>query len=432
VDVTAARRIIREQAEAVRALLGPLLADVGHQALAIADTTLTPRGWWWAPRDVLREAWRLMSALDGRWFHLTGGLHGVPDSRLCRLTAFDTHFRDDSSTITPARHHVQEVRKRLILPAEELIEGHGIPDRVITAPDDLHPPRHGHLKEGMLARLVAEDLAARIGAGRALEASLTRWEQIWPAAPDWVDDVNEVLAGLEPEVRISSGVFFGLIACESALVPGAVYLCRAYLVLALAYLEEVQERMPDYAQASGQAAPEPAVSVTVSGGTFYGGRFASPITNIDSVIAGALRDGGPNTADALTPSSRQYCHSTGWTTNNAGTSSMASGLSRRPPRIPRKSRTAQQSGPFLPRSRSRHWPTGNSARPWTPGVGPAPAGCCGAYVAHGSGTRITPRAVSALGTISIQVALGSIPGQKSRLPIARLPWLSQLPGSARE
>lgn len=204
VDVTAARRIICEQDEAVRGLLGPLLADVGHQALAIA-------------------------------------------------------FRDDSPTSTPARHHVHEVRKRLIWQAEELIEGHGLPDRVITAPDDLHPPRNGHLKEAMLARLVAEDLAAGIDAGRALEASLTRREQISPAAPDWVDDVNEVLAGLEPEVRISSDVFFGLGACKSPLVPavGAVALCRAYLVLALAYLEEVQERMPDYAEASGQAAPEP-------------------------------------------------------------------------------------------------------------------------------------------------------------------------------
>lgn len=56
----------------------------------------------------------------------------------------------------------------------------------------------------MLARLVTEDLAAGIRAGRALETSVTRREQICPAAPDWVDHMNEVLAGLEPEVRISS------------------------------------------------------------------------------------------------------------------------------------------------------------------------------------------------------------------------------------
>jgi hypothetical protein len=302
VDVTAARRIIREQDEAVRALLGPLLADVGHQALAIADTTLTPQGWWWSAQDVLGEAWRLMSALDGRWSELTRGLSGVPESRLCRLTAIDTYFGDDSSATAPARRHVHEVRKRLIWQAETLIEDAWIPDRVITAPDDSRPPRHGHLKEGMLARLVAEDLAAGISAGRALVASVTRREQICPAARDWVDHMNEVLVGLEPEIRISSDVFFGLGACQSPLVPdaGAVALCRAYLVLALAYLEEVQERMPDYAQASGQAAPEPAVSLTFSGGTFYGGQFAAQITNIDSVIAGALRDGGPDTADALT------------------------------------------------------------------------------------------------------------------------------------
>lgn len=108
-DVTAARRIIREQDEAVRGLLGPLLADVGHQALAIADTTLTPRGWWWSPQDVLREAWHQMSALDGRWFHLTEGLHGVPDSRLCRLTAIDTYFRDDGFAITPVRLSTRSV-----------------------------------------------------------------------------------------------------------------------------------------------------------------------------------------------------------------------------------------------------------------------------------------------------------------------------------
>lgn len=230
------------------------------------------------------------------------GIARSPGVPAVRLTAIDTYFRDDSSAIPPARHHVHEVRKRLIWQAETLIEDAWIPDRVITAPGDSRPPRHGHLKEGMLARLVAEDLAARIDAGRALAASVTRREQICPAAPDWVDHVNEVLAGLEPEIRISSDVFFGLGACQSPLVPaaGAVALCRAYLALALAYLEEVQERMPDYAEASGQAVPEPAVSLTFSGGTFYGGQFAAQITNIDSVIAGALRDGGPDTADALT------------------------------------------------------------------------------------------------------------------------------------
>lgn len=124
------------------------------------------------------------------------------------------------------------------------------PESLLDVPADIHPDRHGRLKDGMLARLVGEDLTTQIGAGRVLAESLAAE----PTVRDWKLKTATVLAGLSPTVgegfrRVTSGMD----ACSIPLIAEADALSRAYLALGLAYLEEVQERMPDYAEASGQA-----------------------------------------------------------------------------------------------------------------------------------------------------------------------------------
>jgi hypothetical protein len=171
---------------------------------------------------------------------------------------------------------------------------------LVNPPADVHPPRYGTFEDGMLARLLSEDLAAQIDAGRALEASLADGARTELSVPAWTKNVARVLSGLTKPVgegfaRLTSDVD----ACDHPLITDADALGLAYLALGLAYLKEVQERMSDYAEASGQESPEPRVSMTFSGGTFYGGQFAAQIANIDSTIAGVVQQGSPDVADAL-------------------------------------------------------------------------------------------------------------------------------------
>ncbi|MGW6600335.1 hypothetical protein [Streptomyces sp. NPDC055036] len=164
---------------------------------------------------------------------------------------------------------------------------------VLDVPGQIHPPRHARVNEGVLARLLTEDIAEQIEAGEALETSSAIGV---PAVTTWQSDARSVLAGLAGVSVGFDELFRGLYQCSSPLVADADAVCRAYLSLGLGYLKEVQERMPDYAEASGQ---EPRVSMNISGNTIYGGQFAAQIANIDSTIAGVAQQGSHEVADAL-------------------------------------------------------------------------------------------------------------------------------------
>ena len=173
------------------------------------------------------------------------------------------------------------------------------PEKLLDVPDEIPPPRHGRIADGVLARLVAEDLAARIEDGRGLERAPVAGRRLRPAVPRWLDEVAEFLSrcftgGVADGFRRLTR---GTRACDTPLVIDADGLGRAYLAFGLNYLEEVRERMPDYAEAAGQAVPS--ASVSISGGTFYGGQFAGQIANVDSTIAGIVRNGGEKVAEAL-------------------------------------------------------------------------------------------------------------------------------------
>ncbi|WP_138430102.1 MULTISPECIES: hypothetical protein [Streptomyces] len=168
------------------------------------------------------------------------------------------------------------------------------------------PPRHARLREGMLARLTAQDLAGQISAGRALEASVATNAREGEAIAAWcsksVEQLRAALVGVGNDAPPGytglwipgEGVWRGF---EYAIHHASDHATR--LSLGLGYLEEVLQRMPDYAEASGQTAPEPGLSVSISGGTVNIPQLAARINNINSTITGVVHQSGTNVAEAL-------------------------------------------------------------------------------------------------------------------------------------
>lgn len=87
---------------------------------------------------------------------------------------------------------------------------------------------------------------------------------------------------------------------HNPLVPDPDAVARAGFALCLSYLEKVRDHMSDYAEAAGQVAPGPQISMNISGGTFYGGQFAAQISNIDSAITTVVRDGDERLGKTVT------------------------------------------------------------------------------------------------------------------------------------
>ncbi|MFD7779019.1 hypothetical protein [Streptomyces sp. NPDC059753] len=165
---------------------------------------------------------------------------------------------------------------------------------VLDVPGEIHPPRHSRVNDGMLARLIAQDIAEQITAGEALESSMSGGRA---GSNTWWRDSWKALSGLDNEVANGfRDVTRGFSMSDSPLIADPDAISRAYVSLGVGYLREVLERMPDYAEASGQ---EPRISMTISGNTIYGGQFAAQIANINSTIAGVAQQGSHEVADAL-------------------------------------------------------------------------------------------------------------------------------------
>ncbi|WP_405780663.1 hypothetical protein [Streptomyces sp. NBC_00859] len=342
-DAAAARLAIREQDEAVLARLCALLAEQGRRADAVADT-LAPwlgRAWvrvWGANRNrsfgpnvysgplgrVEPEAVRLLEkayqwaqaasseAYACRFYGFLGWASVDWDHYGTFPHSFGSNYPSEHIAWRAARtlqeggwfyrrDHVDDVVKGIHGHLKELsrrLRGYrpgGL--HFVEPPPETHPPRHGKFTDGVLARLFTEDLTARIDAGRTLTASSAGGASAARSVPAWAKDTDDVLAGLE---GAALGHHFTRLAdaCGNPLVTGDT-LGRACMAIGLAYLEEVRDRVPDYAEASGQELPGPSVSMTFSGGTFYGGQFAGRIANIESTIAGVVQQGGHEVADAL-------------------------------------------------------------------------------------------------------------------------------------
>lgn len=182
----------------------------------------------------------------------------------------------------PAHEAVKRVRPgiaismvyHIVLQIAEICREARVIGPVLYVPDPKHPPRHGKLADGVLARNVAEDLTAVIAQGHALDRDLAAGAPPMPALQEWRDLVQSSGAGFDMHRAVLHSLGRGIADCGSPAVPDAAILGRAHLALALEYLEELMERLPEYAEASGQG--ERPAPVTING------KFVainSPVTN---------------------------------------------------------------------------------------------------------------------------------------------------------
>ncbi|MCX5379792.1 hypothetical protein [Streptomyces sp. NBC_00091] len=328
-DVDTARRVIREQDRVARYRLRPLLDEQGRRCDAVA-AGLEPwlgKAWKWSrgqgsllePRGFIRpEAYTALreaqALLDRRgrtrseplWRDLENAV-GCLDYHPPALWIIENDHGDFYKTVsTYTSHHTKDTVDRAVAAlignirklATAFREDN--PTCLIELPDEIHPPRHAVFTKGTLARLFVEDLSAWIENCKEIEAAVATATAVSPVILEWRDSTSQFL-GRHLGVKLGfDSLMKSAPACGSPLIADAHALGRAYLALGLAYLEEVRGRMPDYAEASGQAAPEPRVSLTFSGGNYYGGQFAAQIANIHSSVAGVHQDGGAGIADALT------------------------------------------------------------------------------------------------------------------------------------
>ncbi|MFJ1796589.1 hypothetical protein [Kitasatospora griseola] len=329
-----ARVVIRSQAEAVRQRLQLLVRERGRQAEAQAaalrpwqrnTTTFTGR---FRPEAIAAldeaESW-LIGNRELPEYEFGGGLYywlerrGITKSRLVPDTdsggfkQYETFHLAENPRVNRANivnevrtseFHIVTVRN---VPAEvDFVLGMlddmaswcrkgEVRGDLLTAPDSA-PSRHGRLVPGVLARNFSADLGEAIAAGRRLDRELSA-NASSETLEAWLNATQELLRLLRPESIGSDFSGLSWVFPFHSFFPDHNALRRAYLALAIEYLGKVESHMPDYAEASGQGVPS--VSMSITGGNFYGGQFAAQIANINSTIASVQHQGNPDMAQAL-------------------------------------------------------------------------------------------------------------------------------------
>ncbi|MEV5681538.1 hypothetical protein AB0L80_42770 [Streptomyces sp. NPDC052069] len=332
-DGDAAARVIRDQDRLVWRRLHPLLVEQGQRADDFADTLIPWLGKAWvgvrgAPRDsrgalgrVKPEADRAMLRARS-WTANPSRYHGYDETSqqdLNTAIGFFNYSRPSLDDIemskgSPplyvgldeeyiprevANRAVQELHDNLRTLARSFNNVQP-PDLVLHIPSKVQPPRHARFADGVLARLFAEDLASWIQRCHSMDSAIAAGAPTFPLLRAWRNGVSDFLTSNMNE-SVGSGFFVatqGFTDCDNPLIADGGALGRAYLTFGRLYLEEVQVRMPDYTEASGQQDPQPQVSVTISGGTFNG-QIAAQIANINSSIAGISQQDGSEMAEAL-------------------------------------------------------------------------------------------------------------------------------------
>ncbi|WP_378741861.1 hypothetical protein [Nocardia brasiliensis] len=338
-DGDEARSVIRDQDQVAHERLRELLAGWGREADAYASNIRLWLGTGWS-----RTAWKRNWGQGGlgrvnsealqlfrsvaEWIEREAPWKAKATANLMRSSAVPSFGFHDY-----LRHHLGseiswiEVGLRTVRRAEPLerysvdsaiqrahdglrrlaveISKVPLPDQLLDVPDCVHAPRHGWLHRGVVAAPFTEDLTAHIKQGRALEASLAHRAPASLTVHEWMAHAAGLLSGLgsgNSELAMLNDfkkLTSGTVACDSPVIADADALRRAYLALGLIYLEEVEERMPNYADESGRTSQGPQVRMTFTGGTFLGSQFAAQVANIDSTIAGAIQQSGSEVADAI-------------------------------------------------------------------------------------------------------------------------------------
>ncbi|WP_329164194.1 hypothetical protein OG709_00265 [Streptomyces sp. NBC_01267] len=315
--IEAARPTIREHDDLVRARLWNFGLAEGRQAAALARNLAPWLGnvWRAGGRDapsymgiVNRDANPAMRAAYA-WVQNAKRLEAVYKLRYLSYSA-PTVLTDESVNAVfrgtdlwyhrdATNHAVQRMYDQLNGLGEAYRARH--PDMLLDVPEETHPPRRARLAQGEIGRLLVGDINTQLEGCRSLVESLSAGTSTWSAARAWSNSVSFFLTQCLGRA-VADGfdrLTQGLNACDYPLIAQPESLAQAYLCLGSSYLEEVVTLMPDYAGASEQAVPQPHVSMSFSGGTFYGGQFAAQIANINSSISGLSRQGGTEVADAL-------------------------------------------------------------------------------------------------------------------------------------
>ncbi|MGS2809425.1 hypothetical protein [Nocardia sp. MW-W600-9] len=159
------------------------------------------------------------------------------------------------------------------------------------------PDRHGRVRDGYLGRLIAEDVAALIHKLASMASTIGQSEDIEVDARSIRSEIRDALSLLSPPT-ISRNYEQSIASFKSSTlsVIRNVGLAKAFLSISVHYLKDVQSRMSDYTEASGQV---PNYSIQISGGVFNGSQVALQISNIESSISSVVNQGNSQLADAL-------------------------------------------------------------------------------------------------------------------------------------
>ncbi|MFC9965167.1 hypothetical protein ACFVH4_13085 [Nocardia ignorata] len=158
-------------------------------------------------------------------------------------------------------------------------------------------PRHGCISEGSLARLVADDLNDHLSDLIDMYENAAEPDQ-GPLRQKFSTIISD-LRRLEPgKIRVTFRKNTRDVSFADVDPIGKPQIRQAFLAIAIHYLRDVQSRMTDYAEASGQKPPQPTYSIHISGGTING-QVALQISNIDSSISTVVSQGNEQLAEAL-------------------------------------------------------------------------------------------------------------------------------------
>lgn len=179
-------------------------------------------------------------------------------------------------------------------------------------PRGIHPPRYARLADGVDGRVFAHDLADLIESAKSFDRASTVGTNVDDEDVErWADRVDALLGAVtranpyneEPDLP---GQFEYVLEREDkwggALLDelGEPSRLRVILAVAVDYLVEVQNRMPNYRESGHAGYEQPSqVSVTINGGTIINPQIAAQIHTIGSNITAVLDQGDTKLAHAL-------------------------------------------------------------------------------------------------------------------------------------
>ncbi|MGS2809426.1 hypothetical protein [Nocardia sp. MW-W600-9] len=170
------------------------------------------------------------------------------------------------------------------------------PPTFLSASQYRGAPRHGNIKAGSLARLITEDLDEHAQHLIDMYANADRADR--GSLQQKFSDIIDTLYRLEPaEVRLRFVGYTSDVRFADVDPLGNALLRQAYLAIAIHYTKDVQARMIDYAEASGQIPQQATYAININGGTIN--QVGHQIHNIDSSISTVLNQGHDQLGAAL-------------------------------------------------------------------------------------------------------------------------------------